>query len=336
VAGACGGFSASFETIGGTIYIGNKYRTVEFVPSTPCEGVRENSCGEPVYCLPPNVEIQVRALASTLTAEPPAGTGNGVEDMVGNSLDGNENGTAQGPISGTLTEDYFLNIPQADLTAVSDTARWLYHVGTDIDLVPPAVIGIDPVSSEVLPGEVAEGGPLAPERYPVDRDIVAIWSKVMSISSMRTGAYLGGDYVFADDRTTIALRAYERLKADWEEDCSDPAAACEEAEPPFDAPWFQISVGDGPVEIEGEERTVMHIEHRIFVTANDLGYSQEEIGEHPDFIPIYAPVLGARLRDTRQNCFYPSEGYMCGTGPGLTSCCDRTAMDEFGGTITCD
>ncbi len=334
----CGGWPAVLETVPGTLYIGNKYRTVEFVPDNPCEGVRENTCGEPVFCLPANTEIRVRTLASTLAAEPPAGLGDGVQDMVGNSLDGNDNGTSEGPTAGDLVEDFYFNLPQDDLDGVSDTAYWLYRVGTLIDLTPPAVYSIDPVSHDVQPGETGgEDDPLPPEQYPVDRDITAVWSKVMSVSSMRTGGYLGGDYVFTDDRTTIALRAQERLKADFNEDCTDPAAPCTEAEPPLDPPWFQISVGDGPVEIDGIDRTVMRIEHRTLFTANDLGYNEEEIGEHPDFIPIYAPVLGARIRDTRQNCFYPSVGYGCSeTGPGATSCCDREARESFGGSITCD
>ncbi|MEA3249704.1 MAG: pilin [Patescibacteria group bacterium] len=349
VADECGDFNDTFgsvhRTIEGTIYIGNKYRTAEFIPSAPCEGVRENSCGEPVYCLPPNVEIRVRTRASTLSVEPPAGRDDGVQDMVGNSLDGNDNGTAEGPPTvdwpeSERSEDYYRNDPQADLTDVSDTARWLYYVGTDIDLVPPVIIGIDPVSHDVEAGETGEApdGPLPPELYPVDRPVTAIWSKVMSVTSMRTGAYQGGDYVFTDDRTTIAMRALEKLKADFNQDCTIPDVSCAVAEPPLDPPWFQINVGDGPVRIDGFYRTVMQIEHRILFTANDLGYTEEETAILLDRIPIYAPVIGAKTRDTRQNCFYPSIGFQCADtdDPGLSSCCDRESLEPFGGTITCD
>jgi hypothetical protein len=340
----CEGVGTSFETVPGTLYIGNKYRTVEFVPDAPCESVRENSCGNPVYCLPPNTELRVRAIASELSGEPPAGLGNGVEDMVGNSLDGNDDTEAQGPATVELPDDYFRNDPQDDLTGVNDTARWMYHVGDQIDLTPPYIIGIDPVShladgsvdTNMIDYDEMGFETVEAEDFPPERDILAIWSKVMSVSSMRTGAYQGGDYVFADDRTTIALRASERLKDDFEEDCSVIDAPCLEAEPPLDPPWFRTSVGDGPVEIDGQFRTVMAIEHRIFFTGDDLGYAPAETALHPEFSPIYAPVLGAQLRDTRQNCFYPSKGYECGTGPISTSCCDRDVVDRFGGTITCD
>ncbi|MBU0531266.1 MAG: hypothetical protein ABIG32_00775 [Candidatus Uhrbacteria bacterium] len=96
--------------IEGTWTISNAYRTVEFVTFDACG---EDPCGDPIFCLPANIDLQVTAYAATLGAEPPEAAGfpyDGAVDIAGNSLDGGNNnhndsatetssanGTAEGP-----------------------------------------------------------------------------------------------------------------------------------------------------------------------------------------------------------------------------------------------
>jgi hypothetical protein len=80
--------------------ISNQYRTVEFTTDEKCG---TNSCGQEVYCLPGDSSIQVAAKAATLVdpnspqAELTSNGYNGVVSAVGNSLDGNKDGKADGP-----------------------------------------------------------------------------------------------------------------------------------------------------------------------------------------------------------------------------------------------
>ncbi|MBU1915764.1 pilin, partial [Patescibacteria group bacterium] len=254
----------SFMTIPGAVNMGPRYRAVEFISSIPCEGVSVNSCGDPVYCLPRNIEIRVRALAATLSTDPPkAAAPNGPLDMVGNSLDGNSNGVAEGP----RVSDYILNTRVGD----GDSVRWLYHVGSTIDLTEPVITQIDPLA-EVPPPDADDLHPDGPSNVPVNLPITITWSKVMGIGSMRSGAYNetaapGDDELFIDSRTTIALRSRELEKEDRTADCTDPAEPCRTL-PPLPPPAFFIGVGDGPVLIGEARVTRMNILHRDFLTAN--------------------------------------------------------------------
>ncbi|MFH2063127.1 MAG: pilin [bacterium] len=314
---------SEFTSVPGKIYIGNRYRTAEFVPSRPCEGVVENSCGEPVYCLPRNVELRVRVLSATLGPEPPSALRpDGVLDMVGNSFDGNGNGTAEGPESAERRTDFNRNDPPVLLAGINDTARWVYRVGEDMDLVPPVVMDIDPRSPP--PADALH--PAGPSRVPSDLPVTVLWSKTMSISSMRTGAYSEEANDFSVDRTTVALRAKERSKEDMDQDCSDPEEACPFVE--LDPPSFFLDFGDGPILVGDEDVSRMLIRHRSFLTANDLGYSDGEVDTWPDRLPTYQPVLGAKAKDTRQNCFYPSVGWSCDMA-GDSSCCNRIGQDGY-------
>jgi len=82
----------------GEFKVSNQYRTVEFVSDLACG---TNSCGKTVYCLPTESSIHVTAHAATLSGDPPLAfftpSGfDGITDVVGNSMDGNGNGTAEG------------------------------------------------------------------------------------------------------------------------------------------------------------------------------------------------------------------------------------------------
>lgn len=90
----------------GEFRVSNGYRTVEFTTNLACG---TNSCGNTIYCLPGSSATNVHIKSPTLSSPPSpqallnAGSGyDGIVDMVGNALDGNENGTSEGP----GTDDY--------------------------------------------------------------------------------------------------------------------------------------------------------------------------------------------------------------------------------------
>jgi hypothetical protein len=141
----------SGTAIQGTISVGNIYRSAEFRTNDLCG---TNSCGEPVYCLPGSQEINTRVKADGLTATPPTGIypPNGVTDMAGNSLDGDGDGTAEGPTG----DDY----------------AYAFRTSNLIDLVPPKVVAQEP---GILTGDV-----------PRDLRMTVTFSKLMSYSSMTT------------------------------------------------------------------------------------------------------------------------------------------------------
>lgn len=326
-------------TVDGTLMLGNRYRTAEFIPSTECEGVAENSCGEEVYCLPKNVHLTVRALAATIGSEPPAAViDNGVEDMVGNSLDGNANGSAQGPQApaqpGGRPLDYYRNDPPTDpaiLSTVSDTARWDYHVGSNIDLTIPKITELDPPSP---PPEDAVH-PAGPSKVPPDLMPGITWSKTMSIGSMRTGGFSEQTGTYTQSTSTLVLRSKECAKTTADA-CPTPPSQCpcENIDPPgffVDAGLpFENPMGSGAY----VTRTRFLHPVRPFYTANDLGYTDSDILNYPDNVPVYTPIARAQIRDTKQNCFWPSQykpapaASECTLGPGQYSCCDRTGSAD--------
>jgi hypothetical protein len=143
----------SGTVIRGTRLQGNGYRTMEFRTNDACG---TNSCGETVYCLPGNAEIDVTVKADGLTSTPPTGVfpPNGITDMAGNSLDGDKDGTAEGPPGDNRAFDFRTN----------DT----------IDLVPPKVAAQEP---PILTGNI-----------PRDLKMSATFSKLMSAASFATDA----------------------------------------------------------------------------------------------------------------------------------------------------
>ncbi len=332
-------------TVDGTLTLGNRYRTAEFMPSTACEGITETSCGEPVYCLPKNVKLTVITKAATLdfvkkVPEPPAAAiDNGVEDMVGNSLDGNGDGAAQGPQSpaqpGGRPNAYNRNTPQSVLDDVSDTVVWTYNVGSNIDLTVPVLTAIDPTA----PPPESALYPAGPSNVPVTTPVTLTWSKIMSIGSMRTGSFdeQKGEYV--DPYSTLVFRSRECQKLDTKPCAPGKQCPCKVLQAPgfylgglpTDAPPDSMLVpnamGTGKV-------TRVALLHPVspFFNANDLGYTEEDIVAAPGNIPTYLPIARAKIKDVKQNCFWPSQyrssGGDCVLGPGENSCCNRSGVAD--------
>ena len=303
-----------FTALSGKVEIANRYRTAEFTPSTACEGIAENSCGEPVYCLPKNVEVRVTVKAASVDAKaqpaanfPP----NGVTDMVGNSFDGNKDGKGQGPTGNGLS-DYDLNrffgAAPADVSTYSDSNIWLYHVGDEVDLVPPQVLNILPLSAPPDDKLFPDG----PSKVPTgkDQNVVVEWSKVMSPTSMTAGTNV---YINSSEWRKTASKACTAATLDKCEKLAPPPVVVEISDP----------LDDGA----GHFHTVMNVLHREFFNANDLGWSEQDAST---VVPKYLPVIRAQVKDTTQNCFFPSVGYECtGVDAVNSSCYNRTSGSSF-------
>lgn len=161
------GGGAATSPVAGQFTISNQYQTIEFVPDLPCG---TNSCGRTVYCLPSNQPIQVNALAATVDPKNPpqaqlisggsSGLYNGIVDVDGNSLDGNDNGHGDGPPSD--------NYPNA-------TLPWSFGTTGDIRLSPPQILNVAPA-----PGAGANS------HVPLDQQVQATFDSVLQVSTLNS------------------------------------------------------------------------------------------------------------------------------------------------------
>lgn len=126
------------QPLPGEFVVSNQYRTVTFMSSTGCEGVKENSCGEPVYCLPANAQIDLTLKAAAIDQQLGAPQAsfpyNGLVDVAGNSFDGQggPTGTPDGVAAGPPTDNY----------------AWTFHTSNDVDLTPPSIKSVAPNINE--------------------------------------------------------------------------------------------------------------------------------------------------------------------------------------------
>ncbi len=133
----------------------NQFQSSEFVSNTACG---TNSCGETIYCLPPDSALTATILAASLGAEPPAALipADGVVDMAGNSLDGSGDGIATGP----LTDSY----------------AWDFATTDEIVLVEPRIVSVVPTFN---PGDPAAN-------VAFDQPISITFDQLMSLSTMNS------------------------------------------------------------------------------------------------------------------------------------------------------
>ncbi|MBU4216296.1 Ig-like domain-containing protein [Candidatus Parcubacteria bacterium] len=181
--------NAGNKCVKGKFKISNQYKTVEFQSNNEC-GV--NSCGEKIYCLPANTELHVGMKAATLAVcasdgdctsknpfnkcvgghcqdvtlgknYPLANTSfDGLMDKARNSLDGNRNALAIGPVA-------FYN--ENTTLGLGDSFEWLFFITDKIDLTPPKVVSTLP----------AGGG------APIAEPVKMSFSKIMMSSSLIPG-----------------------------------------------------------------------------------------------------------------------------------------------------
>lgn len=175
----------------GQFLVSNAYRTVEFITDDLC-GV--NACGERIYCLPALSNLRVDLMAAALAdcgadnctnrspyntcaaghCEDASGLNyplstvpiNGVADVCNNSLDGNRDGEAVGPLS-----FYNENTP---VPATGDNYQWSFFVSDILDLTPPEIDAISPVHDTA---NVSLVNPILTE-----------FSKLMMSASLKTGS----------------------------------------------------------------------------------------------------------------------------------------------------
>ncbi len=152
--------SGAGTALDGEFRITNRYRTVEFLSAEKC-GV--NSCGMDVFCLPSEATLETKIKAATLSGTPPLAQltnqgFDGVTDLVGNSLDGNGSGKADGPGK----DDYV----------------WSFGTSADVKLTPPKIIETVPVAS------VGDGQ----SNRPLDEQVTATFDSLMQASTFKSEA----------------------------------------------------------------------------------------------------------------------------------------------------
>src|SRR3989344_789452 len=118
----------------GTAVISNRFRTIEFTSSIPCqlpEGFETNSCGVVPTCFPGPEDFEILVTAAQVNANGETiDLLSGITDAAGNSLDGNSNGRAEGP--------------------ATDNYRSYFSTTADLDLTPPFITAISPVQADLL------------------------------------------------------------------------------------------------------------------------------------------------------------------------------------------
>lgn len=163
----------------------------------------------------------------------------------------------------------------------------------------------------------------------------------MSITSMRTGSFNEDEGIYPDPYSTIVLRARECRKTS-NELCTTAECPCSRLAPP----GFYLGGLPTDVPIAGTMRvpnpngtgfvTRIALLHPVspFMTANDLGYTEQDIVESPGSVPAYLPIARAKIRDSKQNCFWPSRyqpadnSDECTLGAGQNSCCNRLGVAD--------
>lgn len=166
---------AESEFVAGGWEIGNQYRTSEFVSRDLCG---RNSCGEDVFCLPEDAAVQVQVRAATLSDfGGPASSGlfDGIEDIAGNSFDGNGDGVAQG--QGDLGAATFFD-RNAATSAGADNARWGFFT-SDTILLGSAII--DSTAPETTLDTATAGAAMS---APVEMN----FSRAMAMSTLNSRA----------------------------------------------------------------------------------------------------------------------------------------------------
>lgn len=134
------------QYVAGEFLYSNGYETVEFVTNDLCG---KNTCGGDVFCLPSESYINVLVKAASFS-----GFGgvtfpyDGIVDMADNSLDGNLDEQAKGPVD----DPYNINFskdPTYNKELYGDSAEWSFYTSDDIDLEPPEIDSYSPESGEV-------------------------------------------------------------------------------------------------------------------------------------------------------------------------------------------
>ncbi len=123
----------------GAYEISNAYRTITFTTTVACG---QDPCGDVIYCLPGNKDLNVLAKAATVDPDNlPQATGalpDGIADASGNSLDGNGDGKG---CSGIVNAQ---KCPDGS----NDNYTWNFHTTDEINDTIPHVVTLSPDSNQ--------------------------------------------------------------------------------------------------------------------------------------------------------------------------------------------
>lgn len=156
------------DYLSGKFMVSNAYKTVEFISNEECG---QNACGETIYCLPANSHLAVELVSSNLkTCESDLDCANfmpfsncapfsdyntcqdtnnknypvadlaqldGIIDAALNSLDGNRDVFADGPLA-------FYNENNSEDLSLKDKYKWSFYINDQIMLDPPYITYINP------------------------------------------------------------------------------------------------------------------------------------------------------------------------------------------------
>ncbi|MDD5031688.1 MAG: pilin [Patescibacteria group bacterium] len=199
----CSALQCEGDFLQGKFIVSNQYQTIEFLSDKQC-GV--NGCGEKIYCLPGSSQIRVELQAAVLTdcgsdncaSRSPynscsgghcrdAATKNyplsllplaGVVDMALNSLDGNRDADADGPVT-----FYNENTP---IAGSGDNYQWSFLVSEVIDLNPPKITATSQKNASGVEQPLNQGATGANLASPILID----FDKAMMSSSLKTGSLI--------------------------------------------------------------------------------------------------------------------------------------------------
>lgn len=202
--------------VSGNFSLSNSYKTLEFISNKEC-GV--NSCGEKMYCLPASSHLKLQISAAKLkscssindcsglspysdcvasicrdtakaTNYPLADTLNltGVVDLAFNSLDGNRDNKADGPV--TTVYPYFIE-NSTDLNK-RDGFEFLFWISNQINLTPPSISLTSPRLEE--------------SSVNLMRPVVIDFNDLMMTNTLRTGSFKTNNGLIATEHKLINLR----------------------------------------------------------------------------------------------------------------------------------
>jgi hypothetical protein len=288
------------RAVPGKFIISNQYRTVEFLADEPCKdasgNIMRNSCGGNVFCLAGNKNFIVTIKTAALASEPPAALlpANGITDLTNNSLDGNNDGTAQGPAS-----EYNFGLPDnAENKAKGDNVIWHFKTDNTIDLTPPEI-------NQVAP-EVGAGVATAKEPASPLRPIRIYFSKQIMSSTLKGDS----NYTFIDTDGVEKPDPFEYVTLIQ----PDPPVGYTGNVDDWKAlNWVGYWLGkeDGDFNGDSEPDSAGVMNHGQLLEFSD-----------------YNVRVGSGVKDIHQNCFFPSPGPGCITPQGTLSApsCEVTAQ----------
>lgn len=299
--------TATSLPVDGQFYLGNGYRTVYFVTNEACG---TNSCGQTMYCLPPNADLRVEVKAATLWNNPSCGLGpdplnnvaaacspsngkiyDGVVDVSGNSLDGERNENPPG----------VLKLPSGDQPPLAegqpvDNFVWNFSTNDTVVTSGPQIL------QEVTPGTPGVYPTPDSNGIPVDAPLTAQFNRSMLPLvafpnpadpsaepyppvkvGVQTSANANANFSPADIFAPVWVRSTPVYA------CSLTNTACATS----------ADCSANPLDFCGQERVAIH--HGTMVESED-----------------YEVRIGSGIQDDTQNCFLPSIGPVAPAAPNAS------------------